>query len=879
MEGLSWKICICLIFKVVIGETEQLSPTTVELKYGQGIIVGVREESGIDKPFYAFKGIPYAEPPVGELRFKAPVGGVKWTGKRNGTMDPPHCPQLQNSNLIGKEDCLFLNIFTPGLKPGNVSYPVMVYIHGGDFLNGGASDYPPLPLVTRDIVLVVLQYRLGVLGFLSTEDELLPGNLGLKDQTMALHWVKENVRTFGGHPHKVTIFGSGSGAASVHYQILTPYSKGLFSRAILQSGSSLCPRMLRKSHAFLATELITKLNCRFLYPSISNSPYSANLMKCLKYASVEAIVTSYTNFLEWRMLPLLNVPRVDGDYLPDHPAVLMKAGNYNKVDLIAGFNQHDGSIVTAPLYNNSSFMKEFRENFLNVGALTMAFDEEENPAHLAGIAYHSYMQFKDPKASEGANALTKLFTDRLFGVCMDDMLSLHAEASDSGNHLYAYRLVHRGIGSFCNAYDTAFDDSWVCHGDDIQYFFDGVSGFSPLETREDRSLGKIMVTLWTNFATYGNPTPDNSLGFQWDTYTLPNRRQLELKQSPNISLNYCNKTCGFWHSLSFGWNKYLFSNEIGLKNSAVEEEEDFDGAHQPVFKTALEGEKLKSEELYQWSLINHFMKMKNLIDPTSQGGGSLSASNHLPVFIVADDDLIAAAGLWSVAISPIANRFQTSMSNEVNAAYVIDESNQQCSGIRVPTVENLYHKYFQENVIDIEDKQTCNGKLDHIIKNPQSKPNIHINAKGGNTKTEEMENISLYDLIEAGLLKANILLKGVNEAGVEEGAVHIVEQDNLQKVIEGYGDYVSHYLKEKKVSREELEKIKKQREEAYIQQEEAASRKLAELELVTLEKPKVIVDKRFPNKKMIHYGKVENIIKENNKIRTPILMSSESESY
>lgn len=182
--------------------------------------------------YQEFKGIPYAEPPIGKLRFKAPVKHKGWKLIRNAREHGPNCEV--------SEDCLYLNVYTMSLK---CKRSVMVYIHGGSF-NSGSGDstlFGPSYFMKENVVIVTLNYRLGAFGFLSTGDEVIQGNNGLKDQLMALKWVKQNIEAFGGDVNSITIFGESAGSASVEYLILSPLAKGLFHRAISESGSSLCP--------------------------------------------------------------------------------------------------------------------------------------------------------------------------------------------------------------------------------------------------------------------------------------------------------------------------------------------------------------------------------------------------------------------------------------------------------------------------------------------------------------------------------------------------------------------------------------------------------------------------------------------------------------
>ncbi|RXG54905.1 Esterase FE4 [Armadillidium vulgare] len=249
MKGLLATLFFFLIFSSSLAKNISEEPPLIKVK--QGSIKGIKEVSLHGKKFDSYYNIPYAEPPINHLRFKDPVPKSSWKGVHDGSKKPQMCPfplyydaltagDSGNMKIYGDEDCLILNVFTPKSRIQKSNIPVMFYIHGGGYYQGSAFEYEPYFLMDEDIVLVVIQYRLGVLGFLSTEDDVLPGNMGLKDQQLALKWVNENIDCFGGDPNQVTIFGGSAGAASVNLQMLSPGSKGLFQGAIMQGGGALC---------------------------------------------------------------------------------------------------------------------------------------------------------------------------------------------------------------------------------------------------------------------------------------------------------------------------------------------------------------------------------------------------------------------------------------------------------------------------------------------------------------------------------------------------------------------------------------------------------------------------------------------------------------
>ena len=237
-----------------------------------GRVQGVEGETSRGSPYVRFNRMPYAEAPVGPLRLRDPVAKLPWRGVLDGAAATPKCPQtdLLTGNATGQEDCLFLNIYTPRLPELGIFStslkPVMLWIHGGGFTLGDATELTnPELLVDEDVVFVAIQYRLGLLGWLAREnDPVLPGNLGLKDQQEAMRWVQRNIAFFGGDPRKVTIFGESAGAISAHLHILSPAARNLFRAAILQSGTALMgyERLVHTPKAKSGEEAVRALGCQ-----------------------------------------------------------------------------------------------------------------------------------------------------------------------------------------------------------------------------------------------------------------------------------------------------------------------------------------------------------------------------------------------------------------------------------------------------------------------------------------------------------------------------------------------------------------------------------------------------------------------------------------
>lgn len=227
-----------------------------------GLIEGRQVVSRSGVSFSGFFGIPFAEPPIGELRFLVPVPKKPWDGVLNCTVFGPMCMQL-GAGVFGSEDCLHLNVFTKNLPSNGTSErkPVIAFIHGGGFTAGTAMNHGPEYLMDRDIVLVTIQYRLGAFGFMALETPDIPGNQGLKDQNLALKWIQANIHHFGGDRDRVTISGLSAGSLSVTAHMVSPMSQGLFHNVIGMSGSIASQMRPVSNNIAFVKEIATRVNC------------------------------------------------------------------------------------------------------------------------------------------------------------------------------------------------------------------------------------------------------------------------------------------------------------------------------------------------------------------------------------------------------------------------------------------------------------------------------------------------------------------------------------------------------------------------------------------------------------------------------------------
>jgi carboxylesterase type B len=321
----------------------------VLVKLTNGHVQGTRRDH-----YLAFEGIPYAKAPVGELRFEPPQpyteewGGV-WDARQPGAacLQWDHLEHSTNK-LLGDEDCLFVNVYTPGLN-ASVRYPVVVHIHGGAFMFGSGAFWNPDHFSRRNFVFVTLNYRLGPLGFLSTENSVVPGNMGLKDQVMALKWVQQNIHGFGGDPEMVTLSGFSAGGASTHLHLMSDMSKGLFHRAIAHSGSAL--------NAWAqADEMFGKTKRIAVEVGCTSSLNEHDIIECLKQKPASDIVNPVSRFQNFLYNPFSPFGPVvegdhDGSFLVDKPINLLKQKRVHNIPVILSATEMEGLYPAAEFYN------------------------------------------------------------------------------------------------------------------------------------------------------------------------------------------------------------------------------------------------------------------------------------------------------------------------------------------------------------------------------------------------------------------------------------------------------------------------------------------------------------------------------------------------
>ncbi|XP_069704524.1 esterase E4-like [Periplaneta americana] len=513
-------ICFCLLTAVWADY--------VDLPHGR--LQGHRLLSRKVREIFSFQGIPYAKPPVGELRFQPPQPPEPWTGVLNVTKVGPDCiqkpfPKLPSSPEIeGDEDCLYLNVYTPQLPTDGEAtelLPVMFWIHGGSWEGGSGSTnlYGPQYLLDREIVLVTINYRLGALGFLSTGDEVCPGNNGLKDQVAALRWLRDNIAAFGGNPDSVTIFGQSAGGASVHYLMLSEANRGLFHRGISESGAATC------TWALPANDVVKKLGDQIAADMGCPTQPSSELISCLRNVEAEKIVRHTPEFLgEGGHINTCFVPVVESAVGEDDEIFISKTtletilstpGQY-LVPWMVGFNSGDGAVIAARMFQSEDVIQKLNKDFEEVivnELLSWSKETQTEKRETAKRIREFYFGDK-PISKDTRNAMVEVYTDSLFGTGMESAVKIHTKA---GASVYYYYFDYRGKNSYSAIFGDPTEDYGVCHMDELMYLFPEDNYLFPNSTKtaKDDEMVDILTTLWTNFSRTGNPTSQASNSVKW----------------------------------------------------------------------------------------------------------------------------------------------------------------------------------------------------------------------------------------------------------------------------------------------------------------------------------------------------------------------------
>lgn len=579
-----WIVLWTLVLWIVMVVAQEPSIMTA-----QGEIRGIRRPSNKRATVLAFLGIPYAQPPIGPLRFRLPQELPASNRSIVANQFGPACPQPDLDRLRTSEDCLFLNIWIPELPMQFKTYPVIVFLEGEMFTHGNPSKYSAEDLAAEGLIVVSVHYRLNIFGFLSLESNEAPGNLGLWDQNMALRWVQRNIAFFGGDPEKVTLMGHGSGAASVSMHMVAPPSKGLFERVIVMSGSLFAPWAIGRYPRDAAVGVGRLLGCRTHGPDLE-------LLDCLRSRDVRDILQAFSRHQKDLNTTELFAPVVDTFIPPEDaflgrdPQVALQKGDFQRVRVITGVAESEGVAMLSVIRNLAKRSYDELAHIFLTASIPRAVDfygfHEAWPAVYRTIRYQ-YFDRVDRKDKVGM---------------LQQMLQFYSDSYYKAPHdHFVTGLVRNNIPTYIYQYSYTTSDPFnhvlngtgAPHGSELLYLFGpavyrqeiGV-GFN----RQDEAVSDLLKRTWLEFAQGGDPTP-SPFGFKWEPSTRDELKDYDIGEKM-ARIDYPR------HKVAF-WNDYLPS----LERLARGEADALNPTLKPPFDSRFRTDPTQPYQSIMWVLI------------------------------------------------------------------------------------------------------------------------------------------------------------------------------------------------------------------------------------------------------------------------------------
>ncbi|XP_026638566.1 neuroligin-1 isoform X5 [Microtus ochrogaster] len=598
-RGLGAPLTLCLLgclLQTVHVLSQKLDDVDPLVTTNFGKIRGIKKElnNEILGPVIQFLGVPYAAPPTGEHRFQPPEPPSPWSDIRNATQFAPVCPQniidgrlpevmlpvwfTNNLDVVSSyvqdqsEDCLYLNIYVPtedgpltkkqtddlgdndgaedeDIRDSGGPKPVMVYIHGGSYMEGTGNLYDGSVLASYgNVIVITVNYRLGVLGFLSTGDQAAKGNYGLLDLIQALRWTSENIGFFGGDPLRITVFGSGAGGSCVNLLTLSHYSEGLFQRAIAQSGTALSSWAVSFQPAKYARMLATKVGC--------NVSDTVELVECLQKKPYKELVDQDVQPARYH---IAFGPVIDGDVIPDDPQILMEQGEFLNYDIMLGVNQGEGLKFVENIVDSDDGISASDFDFAVSNFVDNLYGYPEGKDVLRETIKFMYTDWADRHNPETRRkTLLALFTDHQWVAPAVATADLH---SNFGSPTYFYAFYHHCQTDQVPAWADA------AHGDEVPYVL-GIPMVGPTElfpcnfSKNDVMLSAVVMTYWTNFAKTGDPNqpvpqdtkfihtkPNRFEEVAWTRYSQKDQLYLHIGLKPRVKEHYRANKVNLWLEL------------------------------------------------------------------------------------------------------------------------------------------------------------------------------------------------------------------------------------------------------------------------------------------------------------------------------------------
>ncbi|XP_076233136.1 venom carboxylesterase-6 [Calliopsis andreniformis] len=453
--------------------------------------------------------------------------------------------------VAGCEDCLYLNIYVPARNLKETLLPVMFFIHGGAFQFGSGNEVDESFLMDRDVVLVTFNYRVGPFGFLSTGSRLVPGNMGLKDQSMALKWVSNYIKNFGGNPKNITLFGMSAGAASVHYHYLSPLSAGLFHRGISISGVALDPWSQTERAPEKAMQLGALLGC--------STKTLSKMIHCLQERPARQIAQAVGDFMYWLYNPYVPFgPVVEKQLLPrpflhKSPMEIISKGNAMDVPWITGVVSEEGLYAAAEFVANDTRLKQLNDEWDEIVPYLLDFNDT------IPLSKHTQVSQKirkyylgDKKVNDQTvKPVIEMIGDRMLAVNYEKAVRLQAHVNKSP--VWTYYYTYRSQHSLSEALSGSTKNFGVSHGDDIYLILNPAQ--SNTDRPQDKQMQELLLDFYTSFAINGKPSIGTAT---WETIDSSKIqfRYLHIADPQHISMdgdnNFASKA--FWNTIPFEEN-------------------------------------------------------------------------------------------------------------------------------------------------------------------------------------------------------------------------------------------------------------------------------------------------------------------------------------
>ena len=535
-----YSFVVLMVFSIVVSGSHAFK-AKVTTRFGQ--VQGLLSRSTRGRLVAHYLGIPFAQPPVGDLRFRSPRPWISnWTETFLATKYAPVCVQVNDQgHFIGEEDCLYLNVYVPLISEGNgdgyeekSALPVMVYVHGGMYaINGGnGRQVPPEYMMDQDVIVVSIQYRLNILGFFATATKNNPGNNGLKDIVMALRWVQENIRCFNGDPNIVTLWGHSAGASAVYLLAITNKTDGLFNRYIVQSGVATSPTAWLPAHwirtySLLSAKLVECLPrseeeyTTTAQPNVTreqeehdeaelSEEQEEEMMRCLRKLDVRSFRdTMDYHIVRWNSHCCIFAPTIeeesDDAIVTVDPLTAIKQRLFRDIPLIIGVTKDEGLMKSIAILTNPTAEDTILNNFKTYLLYLLEYRAMSNDTLDALTNFY----FDDNVTlSTLRKNITEIIGDAL--IIWPTYETLKYQSNVMNSSIYVYVFSYEGTFSATFAFTAGVPRHFgVSHVDDLNYLLPILNkefeDYMLHNTENDVTMINIMTEMWASFAIKGVP--------------------------------------------------------------------------------------------------------------------------------------------------------------------------------------------------------------------------------------------------------------------------------------------------------------------------------------------------------------------------------------